>query len=77
MLSGAAPSARKIYRSAWSQLPYFMSMRARSTRLVNNGPNWDEDLIDFIMSESHAMKNTSGAVRGGISPSAFGARSAV
>ena len=65
MISGVAPSTRKRYLSEWNQRPYFTSMRTRPTWLVKTGPNWGEDLIDFITFDAHVVKNTSDAIRGG------------
>ena len=63
LLSGIAPSTERRYLSVWNQWSYFMTMRQKDTWLVKTGPNWDADLIDFIMFESRLMKNTSDSIR--------------
>ena len=71
MLSGVAPATRKRYLSAWNQWAYFVTMRERPTWLTKTGPNWDEDLIDFITFETHVVKNTSATTRVKISAIMF------
>ena len=59
LLSGVAPATRQRYLSAWNQWAYFASMRNHPARLVKTHPNWDGDLVDFIMLEARVAKNTS------------------
>ena len=66
MLSWAAPSARKRYLTDVNQWAYFASMRNHTTWLVKTRPNWDEDIGDFVMFESHAMNNSGDTTRGNV-----------
>ena len=56
LLSGIAPATRRRYLSVWNQWSYFMSMRQKENWLIKTGPNWDADLIDFVMFEFKLMK---------------------
>ena len=71
MLSGVSPATRKRYLSAWNQWAYIVSMRGRPTWLPKTGPNWDADLVDFTMFETHVAKHTSDTMRAEISAIRF------
>ena len=70
--SGVAPSTRERYFPAWNQWAYFVGMRGRPAWIAETCPNWDEDIIDFFMFESHVVENTSNTIRGRFRLSASG-----
>ena len=71
LLSGIAPATRRRYLSVWNQWSYFTTMRQKTNWMTKGDPNWDADLIDFVMFESKLMKNTCDTIRVEISALRF------
>ena len=71
ILSGIAPSTRSRYESGWKHWQLFMTTRNKSPWIIRSGPNWDGNLIDFLMFESKIIGNAAPTIRGEVSAIRF------
>ena len=71
ILSGIDPPTRSRYESGWKHWQMFPTGRNKSPWITRSGPNWGDNMIDFLMSESRIIGNASPTIRGNVSTIRF------
>ena len=67
VLSGIAPGTRTRYLTSWHHWEQFMTARQMSPWIWRTNPDWGDNLIYYILSESKVLANAPKTISGEVS----------